>query len=75
MKSLNVATQSATLRELVAMAQEDEVILTEGDNPVAKVVSFIATAKVRVLGLHPGALQETEDFNAPLPDSFWLGAK
>lgn len=24
-------------------------------------------------GLHPGAFVMTEDFNDPLPDSFWLG--
>ncbi len=27
----------------------------------------------RVLGLHPGAMEASEDFDAPLPDSFWLG--
>lgn len=29
--------------------------------------------KQRTLGLHPGAFQPSEDFNAPLPDEFWLG--
>ena len=27
----------------------------------------------RVLGLHLGAIETTEDFDAPLPESFWLG--
>ena len=27
----------------------------------------------RILGLHPGAFQMSDDFDDPLPDSFWLG--
>lgn len=29
--------------------------------------------KPRVLGLHPGAMVMSDDFDDPLPDSFWLG--
>ncbi len=32
-----------------------------------------ATPKVRVLGLHRGAMQMAPDFDDPLPESFWLG--
>lgn len=27
----------------------------------------------RVAGLHPGAIVMSPDFDAPLPDEFWLG--
>jgi hypothetical protein len=27
----------------------------------------------RVAGLHAGAIQPAADFNAPLPDDFWVG--
>ena len=27
----------------------------------------------RIANLHPGAFQPTADFDAPLPDEFWLG--
>jgi hypothetical protein len=27
----------------------------------------------RVAELHPGAIEMSEDFDAPLPDTFWLG--
>jgi hypothetical protein len=29
--------------------------------------------KRRVIGLHPGNFWTADDFDAPLPDSFWLG--
>jgi hypothetical protein len=31
------------------------------------------TAGPRILGLHVGAVQMADDFDAPLPDTFWLG--
>ena len=30
-------------------------------------------SKPRVLGLHMGAMWTSDDFDAPLPDEFWLG--
>ncbi len=27
----------------------------------------------RILGMHPGAIWTSEDFDDPLPDEFWLG--
>jgi hypothetical protein len=29
--------------------------------------------KPRILGLHPGAIWTSDDFDEPLPDEFWLG--
>ena len=28
---------------------------------------------IRVVGLHPGAISMSDDFDEPLPDEFWLG--
>jgi hypothetical protein len=30
-------------------------------------------AKKRIAPLHPGAIEASDDFDAPLPDEFWLG--
>lgn len=30
-------------------------------------------SKPRILGLHPGAIWMSNDFDDPLPDEFWLG--
>jgi len=27
----------------------------------------------RILGMHPGSIWMSDDFNDPLPDEFWLG--
>ena len=35
--------------------------------------SKCAPPRERVAGLHPGAIVMSPDFDAPLPDEFWLG--
>lgn len=59
--------------ELLASASAgNEVIVTEGDVPKARIVPL---PRPRVLGLHPGAIEISEDFDAPLPDELWTGDK
>lgn len=31
------------------------------------------SVKPRILGMHPGAIWTSDDFDDPLPDEFWLG--
>lgn len=81
MKMIEVSDTSTSLKDLVTLAQQEaEVMLTEGNQPVAKVVGMpfgkqpTEPSRVpRKLGLHPGVWQVSEDFDAPLPDEFWLG--
>ena len=51
----------------------DEIILTDGDVPVARIVPLAKPSRKRLTGLHRGAMKMHDDFDAPLPDSFWLG--
>jgi hypothetical protein len=39
----------------------------------AKPLSSVAPSTERQPGLHPGAFVISDDFDDPLPDSFWLG--
>ncbi|MDJ0707407.1 MAG: DUF2281 domain-containing protein [Leptolyngbyaceae cyanobacterium MO_188.B28] len=39
----------------------------------SKVSDSIAEPAKRKSGLYPGAFVISDDFDAPLPDSFWLG--
>lgn len=66
------------IRELQQRLQEvlsatvagGEVIIYDGTQPRARLVPIPPVAK-RVPGLHPGAIETTHDFDAPLPDEFW----
>lgn len=50
-----------------------EVFLTDGAIPRARLVPCAAPLTTRVAGLHAGAIQPASDFDAPLPDDFWAG--
>ena len=61
--------------EIVALAQAalgKEVIVTDGPHLRARLVPC-RPAQEWVMGLHPGAYEVAADFDAPLPDEFWLG--
>jgi len=59
--------------EVLALAASgNEMLLTDGGTPRARLVP-LASSRPRVAGLHPGAIQASADFDAPLPDDFWTG--
>lgn len=71
--TIDVRELSARLEEALALAASGgEVILTDGDVPRARIVPCEG-ARPRVAGLHAGAIQAAPDFDAPLPDDFWIG--
>ncbi len=75
MRTTTVEIQDAAgrLRELLALIQRGtEVILVEEGVPRARLTAV--PPQPRVPGLHPGAITTSADFDAPLPDDFWLGS-
>ncbi len=81
--SYAVSTKNVTLQEaeghlgelLELVDQGEEVIITKGDQPCAKLVGISRLpGKPRTFGQHKGKAWMSEDFNAPLPDNFWLGS-
>ncbi len=70
-KMIDVHEAQAHLQELVLQVLEgNELTLTDGDRPVARLVPI----SPRVAGLHAGAIWISADFDAPLPDEFWVSA-
>jgi prevent-host-death family protein len=66
-------THFSRLLERVAMGEE--VIISKGGKPVAKLVPVDALPKKRLLGSAKGKFTVPDDFNDPLPkeieDLFW----
>lgn len=75
-KTIDITKMQAFKDLLLSVLEDDtEIILTDGDTPLAKVTQVeksTASNEQRVPGLHPGHWM-SEDFDAPLPDEFWLG--
>jgi antitoxin (DNA-binding transcriptional repressor) of toxin-antitoxin stability system len=68
---IDVRDLPTRLDEAISVAEAGgEVILTEGQTPRARLLPL---GNPRVAGLHPAAIEASEDFDAPLPDDFWTG--
>ena len=79
-RTVEIEEAQGQLRELLSLVAEgNEVVLTDGDKPLARLVPVDGVngdgdaPKQRIAGLHEGAIWTSDDFDAELPDEFWLG--
>ena len=74
-RTVSVDEAQHKLPDLLAEAVAgNEVIITEHDMPVARLVPVVTHGeKKRVAGLNRGTISTSEDFDQPLSDEFWLG--
>jgi antitoxin (DNA-binding transcriptional repressor) of toxin-antitoxin stability system len=74
MKTVELLIQPPSLEAVLELAaKEAGVVLTKSGQPVAQVIPLGPPPQQRIAPLHPGAMETSEDFDAPLPDEFWLG--
>ncbi len=52
----------------------NELIITQAQKPVMRLVPIKNNKKQRVAGLHEGMGWVSDDFDDPLPDEFWAGS-
>ena len=73
-KLVDVEEAQQHLPELLSLAQQgNDVIIADGNTPIARLIPITGVSKRRVAGLNRGAMRMRDDFDEPLPDSFWLG--
>ena len=71
--TIDIRELPARLEEAIALASAGgEVTLTDGPIARARLVSVQPIAE-RIAGLHAGAMEIAADFDAPLPDDYWIG--
>lgn len=69
-KTIDIKKNQSDLKGLLSLVSDGtEIILTDNDTPIARLVQI----GKRVAGLHAGAVHMSEDFDAPLPEEFWTG--
>ncbi len=73
-KLVDINNGNTPLKKLIELVSSGvEVVLTEGQAPVARLVPFMRGMGPRTPGLHLGKIWVSNDFDAPLSDAFWLG--
>lgn len=72
MQPVNIHHAKTHLSELIAAAERgDEVVIARANRPVVRLVPVVAPPRRRTPGLNRGALSISDDFDDPLPGSFW----
>ncbi|MFO1350390.1 MAG: type II toxin-antitoxin system Phd/YefM family antitoxin [Gammaproteobacteria bacterium] len=71
---VNMHEAKTRLSELVALALAgEEVIIARANQPLVRLTPLPQPSGQRRLGRHRGQIEIAEDFDAPLPEDFWLG--
>jgi antitoxin (DNA-binding transcriptional repressor) of toxin-antitoxin stability system len=75
--TIDVRDLPECFREAIDIAVAgDEVIVSEGATPLARLVPLAPSGQQlqpRVAGLHAEAITAAPDFDAPMPEEFWIG--
>jgi antitoxin (DNA-binding transcriptional repressor) of toxin-antitoxin stability system len=74
-KTVEVQQTQTYLKELLGLVvQGSEIILTQDNTPIARLVPItVSPTTARVAGLHLDAIWMSDDFDDPLSKEFWLG--
>ena len=74
-KTVEVQQTQTYLKELLSLVVKgSEIILTQGNTPIARLVPITASPTTsRIAGLHLDAIWISDDFDEPLSEEFWLG--
>lgn len=74
---IDLEQEKLGLEEVVVWVEGGgEVVVTRGEEQIARLTPIEAPESEResLLGTHPGCISYiADDFDAELPDSFWLG--
>lgn len=72
-KTVDIHEAQTHLTELLSsVTAGTEIILTEDNTPIARLVRIASNIPSRVAGLHVGVAWTSVDFDEPLPDDFWV---
>lgn len=74
--TVTVQDMQQRLTELLTLVSKGTMIVIEKDRkPFARLMGVDSKPGKRIAGLNRGEIHASNDFDAPLPDEFWLSGK
>jgi antitoxin (DNA-binding transcriptional repressor) of toxin-antitoxin stability system len=74
LKTIDVDDAQVNLKELLSLVKSGtEIVLTEGNIPLARLIPAKSENNLHQAGLHLGAIWTSDDFDEPLPEVFFSG--
>ena len=71
-KTVEIRDANKEFQRWLALAQQGiEVIVTDEGEPLAR-ISAVRPNEGRIPGLNRGEIKAAEDFDEPLPESYWI---
>ncbi len=75
-KAVTINEAKSQLQKLLSFAEKgNEIIITQNNKPLARLVPVSSTSESRIAGLNRGKMSTGDDFDLPLKDEYWLGLK
>ena len=72
--TLDIRALRLSLDDVLTLVRKGAaVLLTEGSVPLARLIPLAPPETGRIPALHSGSMEAADEFDAPLPDDFWLG--
>lgn len=73
-RTIDIHTSQISMEDILFLIRQGiEVIMTDANTQLARIVPSLPPRKERIAGLHAGAIWTSDDFDDPLPDEFWAG--
>lgn len=72
-KTIDITTMEEVKTSVLSLLKQDtEIILTENGHPVARVLPMAKQSRKLLSGLNKDMMKMHDDFDDPMPESFWL---
>ncbi len=73
-KTIDIHTTNIGFDDVLSLIRQGtEIIMTDANIRLARIVPYFPLRQERIAGLHEGAIWTSDDFDDPLPDEFWTG--
>lgn len=73
-QTIELDTIEKQLSDLLAIVSGGgKIVIAQNGKPLARLEPIAPPKKKRIAGLNRGMIWTSDDFDAPLPDEFWLG--